>query len=214
MSLGPAGTVYTLCAPDSPAYEESLEVARHLWTQAEATNVRWPAATGQGKDFFDGLLSFARRCRSQDSTATGKCMGFLGGREENYNYQVKGCCRGMALVAEDLVPTLFDNTPMSVILEITPDQNKHCEPILGMSGKQARLALGMPSMWISMWCCLCGWMKKDHQRRALDYSDSDLLNCLDRWLEEKDSPLDPEDPPFPPGPRAFGERLDKEADEL
>ena len=64
------------------------------------------------------------------------------------------------------------------------------------------------SAWkISMWACIAGWMEKKQRDVFLSRTDSELIDVLNKWREEKATMQGTVEGPFPPGLKAVGQML-------
>ena len=155
VALGPLGTPYLLCTDDARA----MVVAEHIWAEAGKVELRWPRV-GEAEIFLNGIRGFAEKSRCLHEEGTGLALGFPGGRSKAHAYQVKSYCRGMAAVVEATMPGVIEEMAVAQVLQFTPDERKHAEPITSMSGPEVIRKFGMSALWVSCWACIAGYMVK------------------------------------------------------
>ena len=130
--------------------------------------------------------------------------GFTGGGEDHH-FHVKCWCRLVLLMVETVIPDAVANVTVGRVLDWTPDENEHLDPLSKLTGAQCCHKLGIPILMLGCWACMMASRPPLHpdevkQARALPHQ-AVMEPALAYRRAQAAEAEGTEDPCFPPGPR-------------
>ena len=226
--LGPAQSASSW-TPECRA--ESLQILEAFLKEATSSCAghlrRWPATAAEVPPFLDKLMDFAIKCRGFQ-TAAG--FGFVGGRSQSsgratsdadeLSYLVKHWSRSMLWsIEQNYMVDAVATCTLSQVSAWTPDQKQHLrgmQPFMKFTGTEISNICGVPASMLSCFPCLCGALSESEKQEAMKIDTATVMKVIvdyeyaqdlqDGRMEgtrEDRGTVVPDDPLFPPGPRAI-----------